>query len=468
MDPNQRKTLEIAYESINMAGIDMPSLKRSPQHIGCFVGVSGSEWGMVPHPADAAGCGGAEAIISNRVNFSLNLKGASQTINTACSAGLFCTSSPPSPRTVAMDEEDDPHDGPGLIKLDMQQFGKGTMEDPLRHAVGMRTAQDHGPDSLSQEIEQVEAAIWEKERELKDGTPRDLRQHLIALKAQVCRPQEQEMEEEEDEQQGLEEAVRRYEKAAGLLRYVECTRPDWKNDDGSYKGIEDDFLRVDETALQGQSVGAQEATELVTSCYLRLGRFPGMTGQNIALASQKLGKFDDMKKACDEVLNKVNPESVKALYRRAQARIGPASAGPTERQAAIQEGCSAKLAPGDKEVRTLLTKLKADKKKQELEDKSTFGGLFQRGEVVKDATHTGKLYLKYKDFDPLEGSICCGTQLAYSPFGFLSCCGGGMLSFQGRCFTYDRSADGYLRGEGVSGIYLQRNEYSNKAELLSW
>ncbi|CAK9110107.1 unnamed protein product [Durusdinium trenchii] len=217
-----------------------------------------------------------------------------------------------------MDEEDDPHDGPGLIKLDMQQFGKGTMEDPLRHALGMRTAQDQykmqmwnsfpslfqntifhgeqdkevqrlrksgslsekmahakelkeegnnllkssrrpisagysGPDSLSQEIEQVEAAIWEKERELKE-----LRQHLIALKAQVCRPQEQEMEEEEDEQQGLEEAVRRYEKAAGLLRYVECTRPDWKNDDGSYKGIEDDFLRVDETALQGQSVGAQE------------------------------------------------------------------------------------------------------------------------------------------------------------------------------------------------------------------
>lgn len=51
------------------------------------------------------------------------------------------------------------------------------------------------------------------------------------------------------------------------------------------EGIEDDFLRVDETALQGQSVGAQEATELVTSCYLRLGRFPGMTGQYLAACS---------------------------------------------------------------------------------------------------------------------------------------------------------------------------------------
>ena len=167
MDPNQRKTLEISYEAISMAGIDMPSLRRAPKHVGCFVGVSGSEWGAVPHPTDAAGCGGAEAIISNRVNFALNLKGASQTINTACSAGLV-------------------------------------------------------------------------------------------------------------------------------------------------------------------------------------------------------------------------------------------------------------------------------------------------------ATHTGKLYLKYKDFDPLDGSICCGTQLAYSPFGFLGCCSGGMLSFRGRCFTYDKSADGYLRGEGVSGIYLELQPYSKE------
>ena len=122
-----------------------------------------------------------------------------------------------------------------------------------------------------------------------------------------------------------------------------------------------------------------------------------------------------------------------------------------------------------------------------------------------EATHTGKLYLKYKDFDPLDGSICCGTQLAGALLAFIvqsifhqssldfrvrkyveakpdrrpiallasflvvvvwsprrtgaetfgsavavwcwAFCLGGMLSFQGRCFTYDRSADGYLRGE---------------------
>nr|AQS99269.1 type I polyketide synthase [Gambierdiscus polynesiensis] len=88
MDPNQRKCLENTYEALVMGGHDLRSLQREPQHIGVFVGISGSEWGAVPHPMDAAGCGSAEAIISNRCNFSMNLKGPSQTINTACSAGL--------------------------------------------------------------------------------------------------------------------------------------------------------------------------------------------------------------------------------------------------------------------------------------------------------------------------------------------------------------------------------------------
>ncbi|CAJ1380076.1 unnamed protein product [Effrenium voratum] len=466
-----------------------------------------------------------------------------------------------------MDEEENPNDGPGLIKLDMKQFGSGTMEDPLRHAVAMRTAQDqykmqmwnsfpplfqntifHGEQDLSiaalrkaslaerlarakelkeegnsllksrssnaekpveespelsQEIERVEAAIWEKERELKE-----LRQQLASLKAQVKPKQVPQEISEDSERQALEEAVRRYEKAAGLLRYVECIRPDWKNDDGSYKGIEDEWLRV--VDLKDLEEPA-EAKELVSSCYL-----------NIALASQKLEKFDDMKKACDEVLGKVNPSSAKALYRRACARMAPASAVDADRDAAIQDlVAAAKLAPQDKEVRSLLNRLRDEKKKQELEKRSTFGGLFQRGEVVKEvketnpkaepsnwdlndpkvqefldirpgshvsktrpktgrctktrsdrktmvatwkeATHTGKLYLKYKDFDPLEGSICCGTQLAYSPYGFVGCCGGGMLSFLGRCFTYDKTADGYLRGEGVAGIFLELQEYSKEA-----
>jgi polyketide synthase-associated protein len=88
MDPNQRKNLEIHYECVAQGGYTLKSLQRSPANIGVFTGVSGSEWSQVPHPSDAAGCGTSEAIIANRVNFALNLKGASQTLNTACSAGL--------------------------------------------------------------------------------------------------------------------------------------------------------------------------------------------------------------------------------------------------------------------------------------------------------------------------------------------------------------------------------------------
>merc|ERR1712232_797830 len=40
------------------------------------------------------------------------------------------------------EEDDDKDEGGGLINLDMKQFGTGTMEDPLKHAVVMRSAQD--------------------------------------------------------------------------------------------------------------------------------------------------------------------------------------------------------------------------------------------------------------------------------------------------------------------------------------
>eukprot|EP00439_Symbiodinium_sp_Y106_P051354 s1906_g6.t2 len=489
MDPNQRKTLEVSYEVVNMAGYDLPSLQKSSKNIGVFVGVSGSEWGTVPHKMDAAGCGSAEAIISNRVNFALNLKGASQTINTACSSGL-------------------------VEAVWIWHYG-GPSAPRRWHAHCPGPVQNADVEQLSEE--QLEAQIWEKEKELKDtGRFRfpcevDLRQQLAALRATAERnASNEEVEEEDDEQEqlSLDAAVRSYEKAAGLLRYVECLRQDWKNDDGSYKGIEDDFLHVDETALE-----AAEASELVQSCYL-----------NIALACQKLRKFDDMKRACDEVLEKVNPDSVKALYRRAQARLAPISAKDTDREAAIQEAdlmAAARLAPNDKEasipeLRAFAVAFLAEKSVrrkprcstcasghkafhggeaaaptdtvlQEMEDKSTFGGLFQRGEVVKNdyksepprpaapakwdlndpkATHTGKVHLKYKDFDPLDGTICCGTQLAYGPFGFVGCCSGGMLSFKGRCFTYDVSADGYLRGEGVSSIFLELKEFGREVFTL--
>lgn len=349
------------------------------------------------------------------------------------------------------DEEENPNDGPGLISCDMGQFGSGTLSDPLRHAVGMRTAQDqykmqmwnsfpsffqntifHGeqdqqikqlrhagtlgerlvrarelkeegnealkaasftgtaglvapetrPGHMQEvsrhEIQEMDAVIATKEQELKA-----LRQQQKVIKAKfetarsemnaaLTKVAESDWQREEAQAKGLEKAITFYERSAGLLRYVECVRPDWKNDDGSYKGIEDESLRMDESALRENSSDRANACELVTSCYL-----------NIALASQKLQKFEQMQKACDEVLAKISPQCVKAFYRRAQARIAPLGALDADRSAAIQDlVTAAKLSPQDKDVRTLLTKLRADKRRYESDDRNTFSGMFDRGEVV--------------------------------------------------------------------------------------
>jgi len=338
----------------------------------------------------------------------------------------------------------------------MGQFGQGTMNDPLRHAMGMRSAQDalkmknwnswpplfqntifHGEQDetikglrhggsmaerlarskelkelgnaalksatspeggtsssktvakqdapcgreqeLSDEIQDLDKLIAQKEKELRDLKKQRsvlaeergiLERERIAAVPTPCdygaRPKP------------LEDAITHYEKAAGILRFVECFRPDWKNDDGSYKGIEDEWLKVDASALEGDDAEAEEARSLVTSCYL-----------NVALASHKLGKYDQMKGACDEILEKVNPDCVKALFRRAQARIGPTSAVDADSDAAIQDLLrAAKMEPQNQEVRNLLTKLRTEKKAHQNSEANKFAGLFDRGNVVTNDPRT--------------------------------------------------------------------------------
>jgi len=53
-------------------------------------------------------------------------------------------------------------------------------------------------------------------------------------------------------------------------------------------------------------------------------------------------------------------------------------------------------------------------------------------------------------------SVLVGAHGAnYLPFYTISLCGAGMLSHAGRCFTFDASADGFARAEGVSALHLQ-------------
>ena len=51
-----------------------------------------------------------------------------------------------------------------------------------------------------------------------------------------------------------------------------------------------------------------------------------------------------------------------------------------------------------------------------------------------------------------------GVSLNLHPWKYISFSKAGMLSNRGRCRTFDRSADGYVPGDGVGFVLLQRME----------
>eukprot|EP00929_Paragymnodinium_shiwhaense_P082637 TRINITY_DN43658_c0_g1_i1.p1 TRINITY_DN43658_c0_g1~~TRINITY_DN43658_c0_g1_i1.p1 ORF type:complete len:957 (+),score=200.09 TRINITY_DN43658_c0_g1_i1:199-3069(+) len=83
------------------------------------------------------------------------------------------------------------------------------------------------------------------------------------------------------------------------------------------------------------------------------------------------------------------------------------------------------------------------------------------------ASHTAKLYLLNKAVDPCVACITTGVNLLLSPLTFIACCGAGMLSRKGRCFTYDAGADGYARGEGTVSHCMKRKPWDREAGDLA-
>ncbi len=58
---------------------------------------------------------------------------------------------------------------------------------------------------------------------------------------------------------------------------------------------------------------------------------------NLALCYSKNLQYSDAIVACDEVLEKLDPNNVKALYRRAMARVTPKNSGTTEHLLALRD-----------------------------------------------------------------------------------------------------------------------------------
>lgn len=94
MDPQQRWLLEVAWESLEDAGIRPSDLEGSAT--GVFVGVSSNDYGSLQlqdfkHIDVHTNSGGTLSIASNRISFLLDLKGPSMSVDTACSSALTAT-----------------------------------------------------------------------------------------------------------------------------------------------------------------------------------------------------------------------------------------------------------------------------------------------------------------------------------------------------------------------------------------
>jgi len=51
-------------------------------------------------------------------------------------------------------------------------------------------------------------------------------------------------------------------------------------------------------------------------------------------------------------------------------------------------------------------------------------------------------------------ALVMGVNTLMGPQAFINCCAGGMLTHVGRCFSFNRAADGYQRGEGCGAVFL--------------
>ncbi|MDQ2723075.1 MAG: type I polyketide synthase, partial [Actinomycetota bacterium] len=87
MDPQQRLVLEVAWEALEHAGINVDDIKGSAT--GVYIGVSTHDYGLIT-TADLGemdawtATGAAGSIVANRLSYLLDLRGPSMTLDSAC------------------------------------------------------------------------------------------------------------------------------------------------------------------------------------------------------------------------------------------------------------------------------------------------------------------------------------------------------------------------------------------------
>eukprot|EP00929_Paragymnodinium_shiwhaense_P036918 TRINITY_DN19736_c0_g1_i1.p1 TRINITY_DN19736_c0_g1~~TRINITY_DN19736_c0_g1_i1.p1 ORF type:complete len:492 (-),score=129.36 TRINITY_DN19736_c0_g1_i1:185-1660(-) len=166
------------------------------------------------------------------------------------------------------------------------------------------------------------------------------------------------------------DAIDRYEEAGGMIYYCYSDDPGWRKNN---RGIDDDVIHlVDDRGSTPDE--AEQHRKLRLSCCL-----------NIAACKLQLQKYDEVIVACNTALQ-LDDKNVKALYRRAEARIRPSAATAYDHDCAIKDLAKANAVdPKNTAVSRLLTDLRAERKVQRAKDQKTFTGLFDRGELYDQA-----------------------------------------------------------------------------------
>lgn len=162
------------------------------------------------------------------------------------------------------------------------------------------------------------------------------------------------------------DAVDKYEEAPSLFYYCYSTDPGWRKNN---RGIDDDVLILVDDQGNDDSEAA-EIKRLRLQCCL-----------NLAHCKIKLAKWDEAVVASTVALD-LDPDNVKALYRRAESRIRPTASTAYDNDMAIKDLTQANKAdPTEKNVASLLKMCRDERKKQLVKDKGTFDGMFDRGEI---------------------------------------------------------------------------------------